>query len=387
MFFSVVLFLSTLLIRKIYWINAIKRSYPSTVNDKVTIVETDLRNAPFSFLSTIYWRDDISMESRLGQHIMKHEMTHVRLKHSLDKLFIQIILILFWINPFYWLINKELSLQHEFAADASATEGDSHLLSLMLLQTHFSPVFPQIVHPFFNSSIKQRLSMINLPGKPNFAFFRKTLIAPILCGAVILFSYQSNPNSGTLLRSEKNIKVILDAGHGGFDNGAVARDGTKEKDLVLQITKRIAELAPEYGISILPIRTGDEYIDIKQKLIKSDKLGGDLYVSIHVNSLLVKQVWSTTGYSVIVSAENQKPEKSKELASAIISRFQKSGIALSLDEVSSVYVLKENQLPAVLLECGDINNANHVNRITNKSSLESMSRNILSGIADYSNKK
>src|SRR5206468_1869673 len=83
----------------------------------IRFINTSVEGAPFSFFRYIFWNEAIDIQSHTGQQIFQHELVHVKEKHSLDKLFMQIILAVFWCNPFFWLIRRELKLIHEFIAD------------------------------------------------------------------------------------------------------------------------------------------------------------------------------------------------------------------------------------------------------------------------------
>jgi hypothetical protein len=69
-----------------------------------TFIETDLDDAPFSFFSNLFWKKSISMEDESGQKMLKHELAHIREKHSWDRLFSQI-------NMFYFL-DESFQLDH-----------------------------------------------------------------------------------------------------------------------------------------------------------------------------------------------------------------------------------------------------------------------------------
>src|SRR5207344_2574685 len=104
----------------------------------IRFINTDAKGTPFSFFRYIFWNYKIDLQSETGQHIFNHELAHVREKHSLDKLFIQVLLIPFWANPVFWLIRRELALVHEFIADQKSVEQqDTRAFAAMILQTAF----------------------------------------------------------------------------------------------------------------------------------------------------------------------------------------------------------------------------------------------------------
>ena len=126
----------TLRIAHIY---KIKRSYPVNSTTEFDFIATDLEHAPFSFLRNVFWRNDISLEETTGKkQILQHEITHIQQKHTWDKLFMQTLNALFWMNPVFWLIQKELYLIHEFIADEKAVGNkDASAFAAMLLQAQY----------------------------------------------------------------------------------------------------------------------------------------------------------------------------------------------------------------------------------------------------------
>ncbi len=102
--------------------------------EDVYLIITNAKGTPFSFFRYIFWNEEIDLRSESGQQILKHELTHVRQKHSIDKIFIQLMLVAGWFNPFFWLIKKEMEMIHEFIADKKAVDnGDTASLAQMLL--------------------------------------------------------------------------------------------------------------------------------------------------------------------------------------------------------------------------------------------------------------
>jgi len=156
-----------------------------------TFIETDLDEAPFSFFSNLFWKKSISIEDESGQKILKHELAHIREKHSWDRLFSQIICAVFWMNPFNWFIQKELQNIHEFIADREAVgAGEVDAFAKMLLQTYYSNHFLNPSHSFYYSSIKRRIIMLTISQSPKYAYLRKVAVLPMLAFILALFSIQ-----------------------------------------------------------------------------------------------------------------------------------------------------------------------------------------------------
>ena len=174
-------------IRKIY---SIKSTAKVTPMDGFDFIETKNEDAPFSFFRNLFWRDDISLNDETGRQILRHELTHMEQHHTHDKLFISFLSALFWMNPFFWIIRRELEVIHEFIADEKAVaEEDASALAAMLLQTHYQSKFLSTGQSFFYSSIKRRIIMLTSSKKTSYSYLRRLLVLPIAAGLVILSSF------------------------------------------------------------------------------------------------------------------------------------------------------------------------------------------------------
>jgi hypothetical protein len=122
--------------------------------------------------------------------MLKHELTHIEQYHSYDKLFVAFSTYLFWMNPFYWLIRKELEVVHEFIADEEAVAGDdAAALAEMLLKAHYHSNSLSVGQSFFYSSIKRRIIMLTSSKKVSYSYARRLLILPVAIGILALLSF------------------------------------------------------------------------------------------------------------------------------------------------------------------------------------------------------
>ncbi len=183
---SIVL-LSVLCIR-IIKLRRLKNKYPVQQFTEFDFINTDIPAAPFSFLKDIFWRNDINLEDETGKQILQHEITHIRQKHSWDKLFMQFIMSFYWMNPFFHLIKKELYLIHEFIADEEAVKhADADAFAKMLLTARFGKFNFLPAQSIFYSSIKRRLTMLTTSKKPHFSYVRRLMILPVVAALICLF--------------------------------------------------------------------------------------------------------------------------------------------------------------------------------------------------------
>ncbi|TAD87317.1 MAG: TonB family protein [Bacteroidetes bacterium] len=191
--------------------------------EDIDVVITDAPSAPYSFFRLLFWRSNMDPDSPHGKRVLLHELTHIREKHSADKLFVELLLVLCWFNPFFWLIRKELYVIHEFLADRNAIEANNGTaFAEMILQTinagHLSP----LTNPFFSSHLKRRLKMITTSKKPQFSYLRRitALVAMAALSLVLMLTIEKGmaqkappppppppPQKASLPDSIKSIRV------------------------------------------------------------------------------------------------------------------------------------------------------------------------------------
>ena len=169
--------------------------------------------------------------------------------------------------------------------------------------------------------------------------------------------------------SENTVTVVLDAGHGGEDGGAVGKNGIYEKDLNLSLTKKIGDSLKDRGIDIKYTRTEDILLYDKNADFKNKKKALDLaervkiaqstenciFVSIHMNS------FSETKYSGLQVYYSKNNTLSRELATsvqtAVKNNLQPQNTRKAAMATSRIYILDRLSCPAILIECGFISNA------------------------------
>ena len=149
-------------VKSLWDIRKLIRLYPLKVQKGMNLVMTDVKGTPFSFFKYIFWNTAIDLSSDVGKKILAHEVVHIEEKHSVDKLLIELQLLIGWFNPIVWLIRNELYLIHEFIADQKSIENqDSGVLAKLLLASAYPKQQHLLTNTFFYSPIKRRLFMLN----------------------------------------------------------------------------------------------------------------------------------------------------------------------------------------------------------------------------------
>ncbi len=164
-------------------IRRLSASLPSEQLNGVTIYYSTDKNTPFSFMKKIFWNSETPLGSPEGKKIFRHEMFHVRQLHSLDNMFMQIVLCFAWFNPFFHIIKRELSAIHEFLADEFATEEADKYDYAEYLVTHAGTEIQinPLGHYFYCSPLKRRIDMILLSSKNHrFSYARKLFALPLI---------------------------------------------------------------------------------------------------------------------------------------------------------------------------------------------------------------
>ncbi|MCJ7718261.1 MAG: hypothetical protein MUO54_17310, partial [Anaerolineales bacterium] len=127
--------------------------------DAYSIVYLKQEIAPFSFLRTIFIHEALT-ENSDKNHIINHEIIHIKQRHTYDNIFIEFFLAIFWFNPFMWLLKAALRNTHEYLADHGAIHKTPSLADYQaLLLKQISGLSPLPVTNSFNSTIKTRIKM------------------------------------------------------------------------------------------------------------------------------------------------------------------------------------------------------------------------------------
>ena len=172
--------------------------------------------------------------------------------------------------------------------------------------------------------------------------------------------FSSSSGSGTLPGG--SIKVFIDAGHGGSDPGALG-NGLKEKDIVLNIAKKLGALLNGRGISIKYSRTTDTYVSLDERARQANAWGADLFISIHANSA-ASSVRGTECFTYY-TANKATTDLSANISKKIASKFN---IPNRGHKQQNFAVLRLTNMPAILVETAFISNSSDANLLNTRQS-------------------
>ena len=174
-------------------------------------------------------------------------------------------------------------------------------------------------------------------------------------------------------------KVVLDAGHGGTDYGAI-REGINEKDITLDVTQRVEAILRSKGYKVNLTRSDDTYLSLEERVERTENTAPELFVSIHVNS-------SVSGDPNGIETHYYH-DYSKELAEIIHKHMVKE--LSSKDRglfKSKFYVINHTTVPAVLVEIGFLSNDIERNELITDSRKQKTAKAIADGIVEYLKRK
>lgn len=187
------------------------------------------------------------------------------------------------------------------------------------------------------------------------------------------------------IKRQAPITVTIDAGHGGYDSGAVGPTGVLEKNITLPIALKVGEILSKNGINVIYTRTSDDVVwpseeraDLQKRCDISDKANADYFVAIHVNSADVPSVNGLETYYFEGSLKGEKLAKSVEQQ-----LVQATGVADRGVKTDGFYVLKNTNAVAILTEIGFISNPDQEKVLNTPEYQNKYAEAIATGILKY----
>lgn len=186
--------LVTLLVR-LFSLFLLTRRTPRVKYGKYTIVQLPGTNIAFSFFHCLF----LGNNAPAIDTIIEHELVHIRQKHSADIIFLELLKIVNWFNPFVYLLQNSLKTIHEYIADehTASSETDTLTYATFLVNTAHGVGGSPITHSFFNYSLlKKRIIMLNQKRSGNSARLKYLVTLPIcmllLCVSTLAFTKNYN---------------------------------------------------------------------------------------------------------------------------------------------------------------------------------------------------
>jgi len=251
---GVSLILATAMVFALLRIYKMYKSYECNNLQQFYLVMTREKGTPFSFFSYIFWNAEIDIQTPAGKQILQHELTHVKQYHSIDKIGMQLVLIVGWFNPFFWLLKKELDMIHEFIADKKSVEnGDTASLAQMLLTTAYPGQQFPLTNPFFFSPIKRRLKMLTNVKNPSFSYARRIVVLPLLSIVILLFAFRAKEEKmiAPVSMIDTTKKVMIVQGYKISPEDTLIASKEKSKSVVIKMDGAGASINGQKPLFIL----------------------------------------------------------------------------------------------------------------------------------------
>mgnify|MGYP003575887992 CR=1 FL=1 len=237
------------------------------------------------------------------------------------------------------------------------------------------------------------------------------------------------PNEPTPKESREQLGplklIVLDAGHGGHDSGATGPTGLMEKDLVLDVTRRVAKLvAEQMGLKVRLTRDNDYFVTLRDRTSIANRERADLFVSIHANAHRETATDGVETYFLSSEATDGAARQVAALENGVVQLEQPPGRASGqVDIVKAIlwdlaqsefqaessrlaevvhdsmtqslrisnrgvkqagfYVLGGAAMPAILLEIGFVTNPKEERRLKDTKYRDEIARAILAGLVEY----
>lgn len=225
----------------------------------------------------------------------------------------------------------------------------------------------------------------------------------------------------------RDVVIAIDAGHGGDDPGARGYRGTREKDVVLAIARKLEALVKKQpGMRPVMIRNGDYYISLRGRMKKARQKRADIFISIHADAFRNKKAKGSSVYTLsprgatseaarwLAESENNADliggvsldDKDDILASVLLDLSQTASLEASLDvadhilgglkrvgkvhkrtvQSASFMVLKSPDIPSVLIETAFISNPEEERKLRTKAYQQKLAKALMTGISKYFNR-
>lgn len=167
----------------------------------------------------------------------------------------------------------------------------------------------------------------------------------------------------------------MDAGHGGTDCGAIG-GGIQEKDITLDIAKRVEKLLKQKGYDVKMTRSDDTFVSLQDRVEISEDYNPDIFVSIHVNSSVRPEITGVETHYY----HQESISLAQTVHSALASAIQTVNRGLFK---SKFYVINHTTSPAILIEIGFISNADERNQLVGETRKQATAKAIADGIQKY----
>lgn len=335
-----VLILSYLL-KKLYATYRIRKQSVLEKSDICIIAYNNSITAPFSFLNTIYL--PILESDREFNQIVAHERSHIEHKHSQERLFLELLKLLCWFNPFVWFTMRKLVEIQEIEADRDVLNAGYDLTEYRTtLLKQVLGVKADIACNLTGHPLKNRfLAMTRIRTEQN---ARAILIAPFLLVAVVVFAFVKKPDEIKYLQNTSEVSVITGSNSGCRVFGMITDKDTGQPivgAVIKDITTTVGVATDMDGLFSLNIENGSKlavfYPDYENGLIL---VGNDREQFVNMSLERSNNVVDTRRENDILQESSSETKNVTPLVVVNGVYYNKSLDEIATDKIKSVTVVK-----------------------------------------------
>ena len=206
----------------------------------------------------------------------------------------------------------------------------------------------------------------------------------IICGCMGYTIYEDRVEN--VMFPLMQAKIVLDAGHGGWDPGKTGANGANEKELNLFVAEKLAGYLEQGGAEVVLTRTSDDALgegkqtDMAERKRIVNESGGDLFISIHQNAFPSADA---KGAQVFYHKSSKKGKLLAECLQENLKERVDGNNHRQAKENDSYYILRTTEMPAVIVECGFLTNQEEEKLLNDAGYQEKLAWAIYCGILDY----
>lgn len=191
----------------------------------------------------------------------------------------------------------------------------------------------------------------------------------LLLTAIVSFAFV-NPNHS----EPKQINVVIDAAHGGYDFGVISNT-INEKQIVEQIANKIKSLNKDKNVVIHFTRSSDVFVPLQERTDIANTIKPDLVLSLHVNS---SKNQDKSGVEFFVYKDSKLYEESNNFAVKLSAEMSKNN-SFKMGEIKNApyFIIKNTTVPAVIIELGYLSNEKDKKNLTDEKEQDKIAESIL----------
>lgn len=208
--------------------------------------------------------------------------------------------------------------------------------------------------------------------------------------SVCLFSAESGFPIASSVNAGTGPTIVLDAGHGGRDQGTKGQKPfCEEKRVCLQTARLVKKYLDQLGYHVVMTRETDVFVPLARRVEIAKQADSQLFVSVHYNSCRSPTVQGVEIFFCDSKEEKKRSLASKRLADSILTRIirRTSANSRGIKKGNHLYVIRETTMPAVLIEGGFISHPGERANLRSLEYQEKIARGIADGIDFYFRKK